>query len=55
MKPRLIRRGGLWHCGILDRRLDDGRLLMKGQLGVGYKPADAFHDWRKLNKLGWFG
>ncbi len=55
MKPYLIKVAGLWHCGVRDRRLDDGRLLMKGPLGLGYMPADAIRDWRKLNRLGRFG
>jgi hypothetical protein len=40
VKPRLIKIGGVWHCGIKG--------APRGQyFGRGFKAKEAFDDWRR--------
>lgn len=37
MKPRIIRIGGVWHCGV--------RGILNKRIGLGYSPKAAYLDW----------
>jgi hypothetical protein len=41
MKPRIIKRRGVWTCS-----LNHHRYVNRMVIGHGYTPLDAYRDWR---------
>lgn len=39
MKPKLIKSNGIWHCALVS--------ALRGFVGLGYTPADAYKDWEQ--------
>lgn len=39
MKPKLIKRNGIWLCALVS--------ALRGFVGLGYTPADAYKDWEQ--------